>query len=334
MGENRPQSILEENMKEFFEGIAGGLAFLAAWIILILVGFFTINFLFHMFNDGKLGGGWFVFIVFGILVLANFLWHTPEAVVSIIFIPLFYFKDVLFPVPREPTEEQIAQQKMDEAGLEAELYIRNLLCEFSQELHKEDESCIVQNNMLFVFNEGLHNEYSAEVDHLVITKKNIFAVETKYKSGVVKVDLDADSWDVVNNGYTSQMRNALKQIKQTVKVLAREIRLSTKIIPIVVIYGNDTYIESAPSNVVADHNLLDTLRAFELAAGGSFKSELPGQTPEEISKFLMTFCRDDQKSLSRHVERAKASREKHKVEHARKALSGKAAVVIQNASLD
>lgn len=172
--------------------------------------------------------------------------------------------------------------------------------------------------VLFVFNPGTAHEYSAEADHLLMTKNQLYLIETKYKSGTIHVDADAPQWQTVcAQGSKGSMRNALLQAKNTARVLQREVRLPCPLVPVVVIHGRKNEIVGGPANVVSVVDLIKLLDAFELA-------QQPGPVkPEEVAAQLMQFASTDPGALARHIERARQAR-----------LRSDRQTMVQSASID
>ncbi|MBC3881315.1 NERD domain-containing protein [Undibacterium sp. LX40W] len=118
-------------------------------------------------------------------------------------------------------------------------------------------------NCLFVFNRGEESEFSVETDHLLITQKNIFLIETKRKSGEIYVDQNSNEWSIWTPNGETKMRNALRQVLNSKRALESQLKLPVTITPIVVFVGDDTKIMSGPSNVVTSNELIQVITAFE-----------------------------------------------------------------------
>lgn len=158
-------------------------------------------------------------------------------------------------------------------------------------------------NALFVFNTGTDNEYSAEVDHLLITDRNIYLVETKYKSGTIVAEADAHQWTVRTASGESTMRNALKQAKNTAKQLRKHFRLPKEIVSVVAIYGNDVVLENAPSNVVPYDQLQRFISAFERQTANQATID-----QQSIYSLLSNTVASDSLAKKRHIERIQQKR--------------------------
>jgi hypothetical protein len=139
-----------------------------------------------------------------------------------------------------------------------------------------------------------------EVDHLLVTPKQIYLVETKYKSGAIHVETEAAQWHTSSAHGTGRMRNALLQVKQTARVLKRELDLP-EMVPLVAIVGNDTTLVGAPGNVVLAADLIKTIQAFEQVAAGE-----PVPVERVVAK-LRQYVSDDFDARDRHNKRARAA---------------------------
>lgn len=186
-----------------------------------------------------------------------------------------------------------------QAGRNAERYVQKIIDAValsypgSRSLH----------GVLFVFNAVTDHEFSAEADHLLMTRNRVYLIETKYKSGTIHADADAPQWQTAcAQGINGSMRNALLQAKNTARVLEREVRLPCPLVPVVVIHGRHTGIIGGPANVVNVVDLIKLLDAFELAQQqGPIK-------PEQVAAQLMQFANTDPDALARHIERAQQAR--------------------------
>ena len=194
------------------------------------------------------------------------------------------------------SENPSIQKKM--AGIAAERYVQKLI-EGSQKDFPASRSF---HGKLFVFNEHTPGEFSVEVDHILITERNVFVIETKCKSGTLLARADSPSWKVSSPYGDTNMRNALKQVKNATRVLQRQAALPCELIPLVVIKGNDVKIIDGPTNVLATANLVNVLRAFEHG------KPHPTLDPASVTALLLPHMNDDPAAMKRHVERANAAR--------------------------
>ncbi|SFB38700.1 Nuclease-related domain-containing protein [Collimonas sp. OK607] len=195
------------------------------------------------------------------------------------------------------SKDPAIQKKM--AGIAAERYVQKLIedCRtkdlpVSRSLHGK----------LFVFNEHTPNEFSVEVDHMLITERNVFVIETKCKSGTLSTGADFPTWKVSSPYGDSQMRNALKQVKNAARVLQRQTALPCELIPLVAIKGNDVKIVDGPTNVLVAAEIGNVLRAFEHG------KPHPILDPASVIAMLLPHVNDDPAAMKRHVERANAAR--------------------------
>ena len=180
------------------------------------------------------------------------------------------------------------------AGMQAERFVRNLI---DKNLDRYPGSQALH-GALFVFNRRLSNEFSVEADHILVTQKCIYLIETKYRSGTIAANADATSWKVSSPQGDTRMRNALMQAKNSAAVLKRECQLPYKIIPLVVILGNDVKITDAPANVVPAEDVLKVIDAFEF---GRQAVELhPGCITASLKQYIFT----DKESVANHISRA------------------------------
>jgi hypothetical protein len=142
------------------------------------------------------------------------------------------------------------------------------------------------------------NEFSVEADHIVVTRKSIYLIETKYRSGTIAANADANFWKVIASPDETRMRNALKQAKNSAAVLKRECQLPYQVIPLVAIVGKDVKITDAPANVIPAGDLLKVIDAFEF---GSPSAELHSAG---IIAALMRHTFTDKESVANHISRA------------------------------
>jgi hypothetical protein len=185
-----------------------------------------------------------------------------------------------------------------QAGRDAEHYVRQLItdgqCHFPHSL--------ALHGTLFVFQADTPDEFSVEADHLLVTTRTIFVIETKYKSGAITARADLPTWTVNSPHGTTTMANALHQVKNAARVLQREAGLPGEPIPLVAIHGNHTQIVDGPTNVLAAPQLIAVMQAFEHTAQGA------ALDPARVMASLKPYIRDDAAAMARHIERAEAAR--------------------------
>lgn len=206
--------------------------------------------------------------------------------------------------------------QMKLAGLKAEKHVHKLLKAY---VNQNADSQLL-NGTLLVFNKNTANEFSAELDHILITKKHIFVVETKYKSGTIQALSESVEWKVSYGNTEGQMRNALLQVKKSITHIRKELNFgeTVEVIPIVAIFGKDVNVVDAPSNVVECSELVSTIEAFSTHRRTSNLLE-----PDSIKqKFLEKQCTDKQ-SFQRHIARADAAKDRHLADQ-----------IVQRASID
>ena len=193
------------------------------------------------------------------------------------------------------------------AGINAERFIQKII-QTNAARYPESRSL---HGVLLVFKYGSADEFSVEADHVLITTQSIYVIETKFKSGTVRATIDGKEWETVSpTGHSGRMRNALRQVKNTVRVLERECNLQTALIPLVAVVGQQVVIENGPSNVVTADDLIKAIDAFELMAQET--AEESGITtrlyPDRITAELMRHVSTEPSALERHTERAEQAR--------------------------
>jgi hypothetical protein len=188
------------------------------------------------------------------------------------------------------------QKKM--AGIAAERYVQRLIEEYRQDC----PGSRALHGKLFVFHANTPEEFSVEADHLLITERNIFVIETKCKSGTVSAQVDASTWKVSSPHGDGDMRNALQQAKNAARVLQRQAALPCELIPLVAIKGNDVTIVDGPTNVLVAAHLINVLRAFEHGKPD------PILDPASVTALLLPHMHDDPAAMARHIQRAKAAK--------------------------
>ena len=182
------------------------------------------------------------------------------------------------------------------AGDEAEKEVRDIL---NGAIGRLPETAItVIHGAVFVFNQGSDREYSVEIDHLVIAKRNVFVVETKYKSGTIHAIAGDAEWQVEFNGAVGAMHNALDQAKRAARIVTSEFQLPFKAIPVVAIVGHDVKIINGPGNVVQARSLLTALTAFDDSGRAD-----DAINPAEIKATLLQRAEFGHDAKRRHIER-------------------------------
>lgn len=190
------------------------------------------------------------------------------------------------------------QKKM--AGINAERYVQALI-----EDNQQHFPCAQSlHGKLFVFNADMPNEFSVEADHILITERNIFVVETKCKSGTISAGADSPRWKVSSKHGDGEMQNALKQAKNAAQVLHRQANLPCEIVPLVAIKGSEVQVLDGPSNVSTAENIVEIMRAFEQNKPNRMLD------PAAIRALLHPYIRSDQTAMERHIERAQAARKR------------------------
>ena len=193
-------------------------------------------------------------------------------------------------------EDPVIQKKI--AGIQAERYVQKLI----EKNQRDFAGARSLHGTLFVFNEGTPGEFSVEADHILITERNIFLIETKYKSGTISAGADSARWMVSSRQGEGEMANALKQAKNAAQVLQRQAALPCEVIPLVAIKGNDVNIVDGPTNVFRAENLVNVLHAFE------HSKPRPILDPVAVAAMLLSHIRNDKAAMERHIDRAQAAR--------------------------
>lgn len=199
------------------------------------------------------------------------------------------------------------------AGRAAENHVKKLVHDYQRRLNASRSL----HGVLFVFHPGTDREFSAEADHLLITERNIFVIETKYKSGTISAMPHSSHWEVISRHGTDSMQNALKQAKNTARVLKHQYSLPCKPIPLVAIQGNDVRIVDGPSNVVRAENLLAVIDAFESAQSIALLN------PVEMAERLSQYVSQDRAAQNKHIARAQSAQRRREVKS-----------IVANASVD
>lgn len=220
--------------------------------------------------------------------------HTPIAVAVTVLLVFLCSTFVLAAVGwiEEYALDPAVQKSL--AGANAEKFVQKIIAANMQ--HYSDRRAF--HNALFVFNKDTADEFSVEADHVLITRRNIFLIETKYKSGTIFADADTPMWRTSSPHGDGSMRNALLQVKNTARILAREFSLADRIIPIVAIHGNNVAIVQGPGNVVTTHDLMLAIQAFEKHGD----KNLPLQ-PDDIAEKFLRQCVMDSASFKKHINR-------------------------------
>ncbi|HYD61522.1 MAG TPA: nuclease-related domain-containing protein [Noviherbaspirillum sp.] len=204
---------------------------------------------------------------------------------------------------REYASDPETQKKC--AGIEAETYVQKII-----DLNQSRFSgCQVLHGHVFVFKRDTPDEFSAEIDHLVITRKNVFVIETKYKSGSIFATVDAPTWKTSSPNGDGEMRNALNQAKNSARVMKNALDLPFDVIPLVAIYGKEVTVVGGPGNVVAAQEILKAMKAFEENVFGDRLTN-----PEDVMRGLLEWVDRSDAARQRHVERANARKVREDME--------------------
>ena len=147
-----------------------------------------------------------------------------------------------------------------EAGLHAEEVVRQLLDAYCLE---NPEFRVIHNGK-FEFNIHTGKPTRLEIDHLLITDKTIFIIETKYKSGEITALEFESRWSIKNGDDLSTMANALKQAKRQNSILKKHFDTNIPIVPLVAIVGNTTLKRHNIHHVCVPEQLPSLISMFNL----------------------------------------------------------------------
>lgn len=187
------------------------------------------------------------------------------------------------------------QVRMDLAGKRAEAMVKKII-----ELRRPAYApCEAFHGALLVFNRGASNEYSVEVDHILITPHNLFLIETKYKSGTIHANPDSPTWKTETDIGPGVMRNALRQVKNAARVLEKEFAHIPPIVPLVAIHGEGVTIVGGPGNVVSAYELPRAIEAFEFSS-----QRRAALNPSSVLNALQSRVSTDASDWERHIARA------------------------------
>jgi hypothetical protein len=178
--------------------------------------------------------------------------HVP--VWLLLTLPAFLAEAIL--IVRDEHESGDGQRRL--AGKWAEAMVRSVVRKYAKQVQARD-----LHNVLLVINRGQHNEFSMEIDHLLVTRHNVFVIETKYQAGRVLVDEHDSVWQV-EGPRSGSMRNALLQAKNSCTQLRRHLNTGVTPIPVVVVTSSrGTTVVSPVSNVITPAELPVVIAALD-----------------------------------------------------------------------
>lgn len=154
---------------------------------------------------------------------------------------------------------------------------------------------------LLVFHRGRSHEFSIEVDHILITKKHVYVIETKYQSGDIYPSPHKSEWRVRTKYGEKFMRNAFKQAQNHLSVLSDKFQIDHGIIPLVAIVGNNVTLHNPDMNVFVQSELSEVIQYFEGFGRPQFR-------PKQLAKRISYVASDAPDDRRRHVERAQRSK--------------------------
>lgn len=191
-----------------------------------------------------------------------------------------------------------ADVQREVAGWKAEAYVAKLL----DSACRKQPGWNVWHVVLLVFNADQENEFSVEIDHLVISPHQVYLVETKCKSGVISATADTPTWGIKKVAGEDRMRNALLQVKHTAHVLKRQIVIPVPVIPLVAIYGHAA-LEDNPSNVCLANDVIQAISTFEKACQST-------TTTTGLFEQIQAHRNNSTQAMATHIVRAKAAQQK------------------------
>lgn len=116
------------------------------------------------------------------------------------------------------------------------------------------------NNVTIPFQDG-----TTQIDHILISTKGIFVLETKHYKGWIYGDEKSKTWTQVTFHVKNQFQNPLRQNYRHIKVLQELLDFLPKeqIHSIVVFTGDGVFRSELPKKVVYLHQLVDYLQPFQ-----------------------------------------------------------------------
>lgn len=115
---------------------------------------------------------------------------------------------------------------------------------------------------IFIFKDRYNDNYSTEIDHILITRGGVFIIETKYNTGIIYGTENDEEWVCFKQGNIKNktLKNHLKQNQTHIKCLKKMFsNTPPKMISMVVFLGGD--ITSINSNEI--YNLDAAIEVIE-----------------------------------------------------------------------
>lgn len=189
------------------------------------------------------------------------------------------------------------EEKRSQAGRSAELVMQNDI----DHLLDQYPGAAALHGSLLVFHRGRRNEFSIEVDHIVITKKHVYVIETKYQSGDIYPAPHKSEWRVRTKYGDKFMRNAFKQAQNHQKVLSDKFQIDHGIVPLVAIVGNNVTLHNPEMNVFVQSELAEVISYFEASGRPQFR-------PRQLAKRISRLASEENTDWELHVRRAQRSK--------------------------
>ncbi|MFZ6774411.1 nuclease-related domain-containing protein [Undibacterium sp. SXout7W] len=189
------------------------------------------------------------------------------------------------------------QQKREQAGESAELAMQKDI----NDLLVQYPGATALHGSLLVFHRGRRNEFSIEVDHILITKKHVYVIETKYQSGDIYPSPHKSEWRVRTRYGEKFMRNAFKQAQNHQNVLSDQFQIDTGMIPLVAIVGKSVTLHDPDMNVFFQPELAEVIAYFEGFGRSQFR-------PKQLAKRFSYLASDAPDDWERHVHRARRAK--------------------------
>lgn len=116
------------------------------------------------------------------------------------------------------------------------------------------------NNITIPFQDG-----TTQIDHILVSTKGVFVIETKHYSGWIFGNEKSDQWTQVFYRVKSRFQNPIHQNYRHVKALQQLLDFLPKeqIHPVVVFSGNAVFKSPVPKGVVYLNQLVPYLSAFQ-----------------------------------------------------------------------
>ncbi len=169
-------------------------------------------------------------------------------------------------------------------GKFGEYIVRKKLESLSEEYHLFHNIIIHKNN------------YSTQIDHLIVSIYGVFVIETKNYKGKIYGSEKAEYWKQFIYGYQYQLYNPIKQNNAHILTLMRVLGFSKKaFIPIVVFIDDCTFHLHTESTVCYLNELINTIKSYNTKI-------LNPQTVQLIIDKLNTINADTSLTEAKHIQ--------------------------------